>query len=174
MRAIPALIQGQLKLPPTVRALDVGCGAGCDVEFFSHIYRYVVGVDFYEHERWKIIGAEKNNVEFHCTAFLDYEENSTFDLVLDNGCFHHQHPQEQAPYLIKISEVTTPGGWFVMSTFKSFDPREAVDVNGRIHRWFSDDELTELINDAGFKISQQIDIYRPIKKDFYRLVFCQV
>ena len=173
MRSFPAFIQGQLKLPGTARALDIGCGAGADVEYFSQIYGHVVGVDFYPHDDWTTISRRQSNIQFVCCGFLEYSCESSFDLVFDNGCFHHQHPEHYKIYLDKVGSIMNVNCCFVLSTFKNPEIREYVDQNGRLHRYFTDGELREILGASGFRVFKEFDAYRAMKGDYYRLSFCR-
>jgi SAM-dependent methyltransferase len=173
LRVFPAFIQGQLNLPLTTSALDIGCGAGYDAEYFANIYANVVGVDIYEHANWTNILERKPNVYFERVDFLSYSRPQTFDLILDNGCFHHQHEKSFAPYLRKISDLMSKGGYFSLSTFKNPKAQTFLDANGRIHHYFSDTELHLILGNYGFKVIAEYSIYRVKQRDFYRLTYCR-
>ena len=171
MRAFPSVVQGLLKLPFRTRVLDVGCGNGDDLEYFAKVFSNVVGVDLVEHENWSALSGGYRNISFHESSFLSLENLGEFDLILDNGCFHHQHPDDYISYLEKIKISLDRLGWLVMSTFKSNVHTELIDSKGRLHRYFSDSELEDLLGRAGFSMHESIDLFRVGPGDYYRLSF---
>jgi len=173
MRTFPALIQGMLKLPPTARALDVGCGSGRDAEYFGGIYASVTGLDIYRHAYWDEVTSRLPNVRFQCVDLLSYAGGETYDVILDNGCFHHQHPEHHVMYLRKVRSLLDPSGCFAISTFKNPSVSELIDQNGRLHLYFTDASLHELLGAAGFRVMSDFDTYRAKKRDYYRLTFCR-
>ncbi len=172
MRATPAIVQGRLKLGPGSAMLDIGCGAGDDVAYFAAIYASATGIDICARPEWQIFSAQSENVDFAAAEFLDWTPPRKYNLVLDNGCFHHQHVEGEGAYLGKVASILEAGGWFVLSTFKNAGLSERYDANGRRHRYFSDVELHERLAAAGFVLLDEIDMYRLAKGDFYRLSFC--
>lgn len=174
MRCVPPLVQGRLKLAPSARVLDIGCGSGRDVAYFSHIVAAVVGIDILPHPDWdEIVEEHGPRVRFSVGDFLSYRSTERYDLVLDNGCFHHQHEADHTAYLEKAGEILSPGGWFVISTFKNPALDEFIDGNGRIHKYFGNGELHDKLAAAGFEVTAEIEIYRVVKQDAYRLSFCR-
>ncbi len=173
MRCVPALVQGRLKLPSSARALDVGCGTGRDVEYLSGFLRSVTGIDIIGQDAWASIVAATPGAAFERTDLLSYQPDCRYDLVLDNGCFHHQHEAHRSPYLDRAAALTLPDGWFVLSTFKAASIDQYVDVHGRLHKYWTDDELHATLRAAAFDVVDETDIYRPTKGNYYRLSFCR-
>lgn len=173
MRSFPALIQGLLKLNSASSVLDIGCGSGKDVECFARLFASVTGLDLYPHEYWQVVSQCHSNARFYRTDFLSYSRDEKYDLIVDNGCFHHQHPEHRSAYLKKIAYLMNKHAYFALSTFKNPDIEERVDANGRLHKYFSDADLQNILSSVGFQIVNQFDIYRAHKKDYYRLSFCE-
>jgi cyclopropane fatty-acyl-phospholipid synthase-like methyltransferase len=173
MRAFPSILHGRLKLPSTARVLDLGCGAGRDVEYFAALYASVEGIDLYAHADWAEIEARCPNARFWCVDVLGHAWETGYDLVFDNGCFHHQHPEHYGVYLDRVREmVAGRGGSYVLSTFKNEALEERIDDNGRLHRYFSDADLHRVIEAAGLRVFDELDAFRVRHRDFYRLTFC--
>ncbi|WP_249366058.1 class I SAM-dependent methyltransferase [Bacillus safensis] len=96
--------------------LDIGCGNGRALEHLSGLSAYV-GIDLYEHEEWE--GLQKREtvpVHFVHQDFMswsmDQGRGMQFDLILDHGCFHHQHPDDHERYLKQVSSLLHEGGVF--------------------------------------------------------------
>jgi cyclopropane fatty-acyl-phospholipid synthase-like methyltransferase len=175
MRCVPSIVQGYLKLGPHTRVLDVGCGAGRDVAYFAALTDSVVGIDIYQHPAWPAIERSAGGrVRFDCTDLLAYDGPSGWDLVLDNGCFHHQHLDEAGAYLNKAAALLSRNGWFVLLTFLNPAKGSYVDPHGRLHRYVSDAELRRALGRAGMGIVHNIELYRGQPDDYYRLSFVQV
>lgn len=172
MRCVPSLVQGYLKLGPNARILDVGCGAGRDAAYFGALADSVVGIDVYQHPGWPAIErGSAGKVRFVCADLLGYDSQSDWDLILDNGCFHHQHPDEAMAYLHKVVTLLSPSGCFVLLTFLNPTRATYVDFHGRLHRYLSDTELRTSLQRAGMRVVRNIELYRGHPDDYYRLSF---
>ena len=171
MRCFPALIQGVLKLDSDSTVLDIGCGAGADIEYFAGIFKMAMGIDIYYHNNWNHIHLAYPNARFFNHSFDSFETDIQFDIILDNGCFHHQHPDQRIPYLQKISSLLNQQGCYALSTFKNETKSEFLDGNGLLHKYFKNEELHNIIADAGLIVFYEFDIYRKRHNDYYRLSF---
>ncbi|MDX1902329.1 MAG: class I SAM-dependent methyltransferase [Gammaproteobacteria bacterium] len=175
LRSIPSLIQGFLKIHQhPLNILDLGCGTGNDCEYFARLGNTVLGVDLYPHDYWDTVQSRYHATRFICDEFSQTSFNTTFDIILDNGCFHHQHPNTYEKYLQKIHTLLNSHGHFVLSTFKAHHNRMKTDPKGRLHKYFNDDEINDLLTRSRFTIVHQIDIYRINKNDYYRLTFAKI
>ena len=172
MRAFPAFIHGRLKLPASARVLDLGCGAGRDVAYFARLYASVDGIDLHPHADWPAITGDHPNARFTCVDVLDHVAPHPYELIFDNGCFHHQHPDHYRRYLAAIAARLAPGGHYVLSTFKNPAIEQRIDDNGRLHRYFSDAELHRELRAVGFEPTLELDVWRERCHDYYRLTFC--
>jgi EEF1A lysine methyltransferase 2 len=130
-------------------------------------------MDIYHHGAWKEVSARHANVKFVCGDVLDEGLSGKFDLIIDNGCFHHQHPEHHQEYLALATSLLADGGTFVLTTFKNDSIEQRVDANGRIHRYFSDSELKNELAQAGFQEFERLDVYRRRKGDYYRISFAR-
>ena len=151
--------------------LDVGCGAGRDVAYFADVFDTVVGIDIYPHADWEAVTRRAANVRFVSEGLLEHD--GTYDLVVDNGCFHHQHPDVVRAYLDRVARMAAGGGFYVLSTFKNAGLASRVDANGRLHRYFLDGELQHELEGSGFAVFDEMDVWRNRHRDFYRLTFCK-
>lgn len=182
MRIIPSIILNEIKINNNGNVLDIGCGAGYDTEYFSYFFNSVLGIDLYEHPRFKKVIKKNKNIIFQSNYFLDIDFSKKFNLILDNGCFHHQHPKIFRSYLDKIHSLMDLNSVFVLSTFKNEEKEnqylsdsihQIIDKFGRIHRYFNDIELKDLLEDRNFEVFKSIKIPRNKSGNFYRLFFCR-
>jgi cyclopropane fatty-acyl-phospholipid synthase-like methyltransferase len=175
MREFPALVHERLGLPWVSRVLDVGCGAGLDVAYFAKVCAAVVGIDLHPHPDWDAIRERAGNVRFEPVDLLGYDPGERYDLVFDNGCFHHQHPAHYGAYLARVTRLLAPDGRYVLSTFKNPDLPRRVDAYGRLHRYFADAELHAVLQGAGLHVADELDVgkgRRDQHGELYRLTFC--
>ncbi len=171
MRIIPALIQGKLKLNAHARLLDIGCGGGDDAIFFSKIVSQVIGIDIVEHKRWADINQHYKNIKLIRSDFSELKNLNQFEVILDNGCLHHQLPSNYNNYLKTVSKSLAADGWYVLTTFNDLNSHVEVDNNQRLHKYFADNELKELLLSNELIIKDQLDIYRQEKNNFYRISY---
>jgi len=102
--------------------LDVGCGIGVEACFLAKHGMRVTGIDFIPEtiQRAKeyagIVGAPAN---FECIDFLgDLKEiGGSFDLILDQGCFHHIPIAERAEYAKRASSHLRETGLLFIRAF---------------------------------------------------------
>lgn len=138
--------------------LDIGIGAGTAVEPFLERGNRIVGVDLHRNEAWPGLTRKwGDRLQFVKTNYLDWQGwKHKFDAVLDNGCFHHQHPDHYEAYLRKIKEHSKPGALLSLCVCLESEPDlsegriEYVEM-GRIDKSFQIDELRELMKANGFQ-----------------------
>lgn len=176
MRAFPAVVlgyRGRQSSPAALRVLDVGCGAGRDVEYFARSCASVVGLDLHPHAEWSAVAGRRPNAAFVETDLVGYTTApGGFDLVFDNGCFHHQHPTQYGAYLAQVNRMLASNGWYVLSTFKNDALKERLDDRGRLHRYFTDSELHAVLAESSLVVLHELDVWRERHRDYYRLTCC--
>lgn len=105
-----------------MRVLDVGCGIGVEACFLAKHGMQVTGIDFIPEtiqrakEHAGIVGA---SVDFECVDFLCNlgKIGSDFDLILDQGCFHHIPIAERAEYAKRASNCLGQAGLLFVRAF---------------------------------------------------------
>lgn len=134
------------QLPTDSRVLDIGAGRGADTTFLlEHSYQ-VSAIDLCRLTDWDVIEERYGeSVKFVQGDFIEWAApDNSFALVVDNGCFHHQHPNVLNMYLEKIFRLLEPGGVFAANVF--FDPcvadfRTLVLSDGRLVHVFDAESL---------------------------------
>ncbi|MGN7713702.1 class I SAM-dependent methyltransferase [Agrobacterium radiobacter] len=136
--------------------LDIGAGRGRDTMFFLEAGHKVTALDLVEVDDWKtIVRGFPTSVNFVRSSFLDWETDMSFDAILDNGCFHHQHLEDQPAYLAKMRRLLRPGGRAGICVFSPIGADhqqgfyEVMD-SGRIGRHFTEQEARLTFETAGF------------------------
>lgn len=153
--------------------LDLGAGCGRDSVFFLTAGHRVTALDLYEHPAWKGLLAQwKGLLSFKKRSFQEWESHTLFDAVLDNGCFHHQHPSDYQAYLLKLRQVLKPLGIFALCIFAKEDQGDKkIQIkkieDGRLCRYFAETELKQLLNFYGFELLESQLVYRSRLKQHY-------
>lgn len=141
-------------MPKEGNVLDVGTGRGRDASYFLCKGHRVCGVDLLETEE---VGHLKKNSKFHFRLghFQDLNLQHRFDVVLDNGSFHHQDPLDFEKYLKNIFLHLKAGGHFIVSVYTPFNEtaegKAGHLADGRKGRSFSLWELRSLVESVGFE-----------------------
>lgn len=144
---------------PAARVLDLGTGSGAHAETLLMAHHQVTAIDIIAHPHWEQIkhrwGAA---VSFVTTAFLEWAPHTVarFDGILDNGCFHHQHPAHYLPYLEQVTALLAPDGRLVLTVFT---PRQLSQPgflesrpNDRLLRNFAQEEISALLRAVGLTV----------------------
>ncbi|MEU1817721.1 class I SAM-dependent methyltransferase [Streptomyces roseifaciens] len=136
-----------------VDVLDIGAGRGRDAGLLLAAGHRVTGIDLVASPEWEALTrSHPGRARFLATAALDLHGTAQYDAVLDNGCFHHQHPGTYGTYLRRVHELLRPGGLLTLSVFHAADGRGGLYANegSRLYREFTEAELTALAACHGF------------------------
>lgn len=102
-------------LKPSMKVLDLGCGAGQDSKFLHEIGIDVIGLDISEE---MIEQAKKRNpdIEFIVGDFLDIKfADDEFDAVWCSTVFHHIPSKWNNRFIEKIKKILKPNGILYIS-----------------------------------------------------------
>jgi cyclopropane fatty-acyl-phospholipid synthase-like methyltransferase len=113
-----------------------------------------------------------HQVRLERESLLSWTDVEIYDAVLDNGCFHHQHPDDYTAYLAAIHARLVPSGVLVASVFTPYRKQRRHGYyttmdGGRLNRYFTEDELGAILATAGFIWQSSERIYRPSCHRFY-------
>lgn len=148
--------------------LDVGCGNGRNIEFYKDLH-LIEGIDScYEFVR---ICLEKNLPAIQGNMCYMPYCNESFDALTVIASFHHLDCEEnRTEALNEMNRILKPGGKILMSVWSKEQPkktRRVFDTYGdtlvpwkspdgkvfeRYYYIFKKDELTKLVQNAGFTI----------------------
>jgi cyclopropane fatty-acyl-phospholipid synthase-like methyltransferase len=103
------------------KALDLGCGTGTNVITLAKSGWQVTGVDF----AWRAIRTAKKKAQhLGIKAELLVEDvthldsiSSSFDFILDMGCFHSLTPKDHLKYLANVNRMLAPLGTYMLYVF---------------------------------------------------------
>ncbi|MEH2361770.1 class I SAM-dependent methyltransferase [Nostoc sp.] len=130
-----------VKANPDKRLLDIGCGWGGTIEFFSQEMglKDVTGITL-SHAQYSEIKAKSiPGLSVECVSYTDYQPKEKFDAIVSIGMFEHIATSEQArtgehisiyrDYFRRAWEWTNPGSWFGLQSVIGFRvPRDRYDV----------------------------------------------
>ncbi len=142
--------------------LDIGCGSGIDSLALLKKGHSVYGLDLVKHSNWDHIShVHGERASFKAGDFQSLHlPLESFDAVLDNGCFHHQPPDEQPSYLNKIWTLLRPRGLLCLNVYSPNDPsREGVSMkmaDGRHATAYRLDQLKATLADFRILYSERV------------------
>lgn len=152
-----ALSQALKRIDRKLNVLDIGCGNGRHLTLLEHQAERYTGVDLFEHENWLPARQETSlQAVFVSQDFLSFANQSDqqYDLIIDCGCFHHQHPDDHAEYLQQIHSLLSDDGTVSMVVWgEQFKPGD-VDDYGRFHFHFTPDRIQALLRSNGLQVTQ--------------------
>jgi SAM-dependent methyltransferase len=158
--------------------VDIGCGKGRDV---AHCVRHgfrAIGVDLVPQPEWTaLVRDSRERASFVAEDFVTWAENEDVlaEAVVDNGCFHHQHPAHRGQYLSAVHRMLKPGGIFAATLFATEFRKDDVDSesgmaaegglfalsDGRLSKEYSEDEIEALLASSGFRAVSVERVERP-------------
>ncbi len=136
-------------------AMDVGCGIGVEAMYLAKQGLKVTGLDFIPKtietakEMAKLAEAD---VDLISDDFIDMdlkEYEGKFDLVIDQGCFHHIPVEERINYAERVYSLLSDDGIFFL-------------------RGFSDEMLPSPTGDGPIRLTSDAIIH-----SFYKLFFIE-
>lgn len=130
-----------VKANPSKRLLDIGCGWGGTIEFFSQEMglKDVTGITLSRAQYSEIKAKFIPGLSVECVSYTDYQPKEKFDAIVSIGMFEHIATPEQArtgehisiyrDYFRRAWEWTNPGSWFGLQSVIGFRvPRDRHDV----------------------------------------------
>ncbi|MDX6682548.1 MAG: hypothetical protein QOG94_2587 [Solirubrobacteraceae bacterium] len=166
MQAPVATLLGALPDGPQ-DVLDIGTGRGRDATALLGAGHRVTGVDLVAPPQWRGLREQwGDRVSMLEGSFLDLELGTRFMGVLDNGCLHHQHPDEHPVFLARMRDLLAPGGTAVVSTFTPDHEHEPsamwLTSDGRLNYEFSLPDLARLAGGADLRLVDAVRVPRAM------------
>ncbi|MDP5274839.1 class I SAM-dependent methyltransferase [Chengkuizengella axinellae] len=139
-----------------IDVLDIGCGNGCRIHQIDNLQSYI-GIDLIKNKEWV------KYLENKCITFVEGDvfewsqgSNQKFHLIIDNGCFHHQHPNLHDKYFELVLNKLKVDSLFSLVVWGEAFIEGNIDGYGRIHSYFSVDNMVKRLEEKGFDV---IDVY---------------
>jgi SAM-dependent methyltransferase len=151
---------------PGATVLDIGTGRGQDAELFCAAGHFVTGIDLVDtSEARRIEAVYPRHFRYLIGDIGDVRiACGSFDLILDNGCFHHQQAGSQLPYLRRLQSLLKPTGTLVISVFtrdREGDPSKLwVAADGRVTHVLCASDLMALLRDSGLNATRSLRVRR--------------
>jgi len=115
------VIEGVIK--EGMKVLDVGCSIGIEAMYLSKQGLDATGIDFVPETidiAKKLAGLTGSKSKFISGDFLETNftnEKRSYDLIIDQGCFHHFPIKDRVKYAQKIDFLLKKGGLFFLRGF---------------------------------------------------------
>lgn len=132
-------------LPTEARVLDLGCGTGRTTAFMVRAGLDAEGWD--ASPEMAAMGAEQHDLSIKVATFADLDAKDAYDGIFANFSLLHAPKAEMPDYLARIARALKPGGHLHIGL--KMGKGETRDRLGRFYAYYSDPEITGLLNDVG-------------------------
>ena len=124
------LIEGTVDIPalPPEAALDVGCGTGDSSVYLARHGWHVTGVDFVPkaldkaRAKARAAGVPVDFIHADVTHLSQAWLDTTFQLIVDNGCLHGMSDGDRDLYVREITAAAAPGARLLIVAAKPGGP----------------------------------------------------
>lgn len=137
-------------LLPGAHVLDLGCGPGQDGRHLAKAGFVVTAMD--ASEEMVRQAAMIEGVEARVATFSDLDDVERFDGIWTSFSLLHAPKSDFPGHLDRIHRALKPEGTLVIS-LKTGDGEER-DKLGRFYAYYQDEELKDLLTQAGFTVSR--------------------
>lgn len=123
--------------------LDVGGGCSLDGIFYASNGIHTVVLDYSKKaldKLRKLATSYGVSLEYENSSILSVPKHlfGKFDVVTDNGCFHHIEPEDRLKYMDSVYNLLKPGGLLYIRAMSEYVP-PSTDNFLRAYRISSDD-----------------------------------
>lgn len=140
-----------LAVPKGGRVLDMGCGTGRSTAFMIEAGLKADALDA-SAEMAEIAGSEYG-VTVRVAGFETLDAEGVYDGIYANFSLLHAPKAEMPEHLARISKALVPGGFFHIGL--KTGTGEKRDALGRFYAYYTDAEITGLLEDAGFVVIER-------------------
>lgn len=138
-------------LPPAARVLDLGCGTGQAAHVMAQAGLGVVATDAVAEMVKK--AARHQGVTARLATFEDITETSVYDGIWANFSLLHASRDAMPRHLRALHRALKPQGIFHIGLKTGTGTRR--DSLGRLYTYYTETELTELLQGAGFTVTHR-------------------
>ena len=140
-----------LAVPNEGRVLDLGCGTGRSTAFMKKAGLRADALD--ASPEMAEIARVEHGVDVTIGSFETLDAEGTYDGVYANFSLLHAPKAEMPEHLARISKALVPGGFFHIGL--KTGTGEKRDALGRFYAFYTDAEITGLLDDAGFVVIER-------------------
>lgn len=137
-------------VPPGGRVLDLGCGPGLFAQAMQQAGLTVDATD--ASTQMVALANQQPDVTARQASFTDLSDEITYDGVWANFSLLHAPRAEMPGLLTRIHTALKPGGHFHLSV--KTGTGDTRDRLGRFYTYYTPDELSGLLQDAGFTVTK--------------------
>jgi len=131
-------------LKPGSSIVDLGCGSGRDMKYFSSLGYSVSGVD--ASSSLAALAREYSGCDVECTDFLSWNPECQYDAFWANASLLHLDERELLEFFRTKLRFLRPGGIFYCSLKKGIET--GVDEDGRFFQNYTDGLLRKILKEA--------------------------
>ena len=139
------------RLPEGAKILDLGCGPGQHAALMDAHGFDVLATDatpeFVE-------AAKARGVNAHVARFDDLRDVDAFDAIYASFSLLHAPKVKMPEHLAAITRALRPNGWLFWGS--KLGSGEARDKIGRFYAYYTELELTDLLETAGFEVVHSV------------------
>lgn len=140
-----------LAVPNGGYVLDLGCGTGRSTAFMKEAGLRADALD--ASPEMAEIARTKNGVDVTIGGFETLDAEGIYDGVYANFSLLHATKSEMPDHLARVSAALLPGGFFHIGLKTGTGERR--DALGRFYAFYTDAEITGLLEDAGFVVIER-------------------
>ncbi|MEM9641511.1 MAG: class I SAM-dependent methyltransferase [Pseudomonadota bacterium] len=134
-------------LPEAARVLDFGCGTGWAAAAMIEAGYTADAMD--ASAGLAEVALKRYGLTVKVAAFRTLSRRARYDAIWCHFALQHADRADRPQIFERMGTALKPGGLLYLSSQKG--PRDWRDDHGRLYCPFRKDELTELLNDAGFE-----------------------
>ncbi len=150
-RVDPSLQAFMARLPEAAVVLDLGCGPGTASAIMAQAGFAVEAVD--ASEEMVALAARHDGVTARVAGFDGVDDTARFDGIWANFSLLHAARDQMPRHLSRLHRAMKPGGVFHIGMKLGTGARR--DGIGRYYTYYSDAELTGLLQTAGFTMDER-------------------
>ncbi|RTL13148.1 MAG: class I SAM-dependent methyltransferase [Neisseriaceae bacterium] len=166
------------KLEKNSQVLDVGAGKGYDALKMLQIGHRVDALDLVIPKELKSIARIwPQRMSYIQGDFISIDLDKRYDAVLDNGCFHHQHPDLYLDYLNKLWRHTCKNAVLAINLFTPCCETKSGTLwkqdDRRLTRDFTEEEAIKMLKTAKWEVEEIKIVKRHSGTHDYMLIIAR-
>lgn len=151
------------QIKPKSKILEIGCGLGTESIFLALRGMNVTAIDISDSAiktAKQLADIYKVNVNWKVGNILNSSfEEDKFDVITDQGCFHHLTDDERRIYLHQVQKILKPDGMFILRCFSDKIPGgpqpRRISSNELIHTFYPEFRLEHLERVLSFSTTKR-------------------